>query len=240
MSGILVKYNCRILPFGIWASVAIACGIALNVMYVLIYFDAPEMLSTVALVGLIALIIYLLMSEATFTITDKTIERNLSSKSALFRKNSNKIYTWNDIKSYKSGTDKGRYRGEYQFVTIYFKNGDTWEFNDNYGEQSIAFGAFLTVFLEKTKQHNEQAQRSKQEATASIHTEVPVLEIERKKTFYETIFAKILTIVFIVFIVAIYVYGKNYMSATSYFKLYIILIPGVAYMYYRTFLSSKK
>jgi hypothetical protein len=71
-------------------------------------------------------------------------------------------------------------------------------------------------------------------------TEGPV-QIQQRKTFYETIWAKAFTILLGFFIVGILflMVTTSYVSATSMFKLFVILIPGFIYMWYRVFREKK-
>ena len=70
MVDLQVKYNCKILPLGTFATVAIALNIAMSVMFVSIFIGLHAIISTVLMVGLLMLILMFLSSEATFTIKE--------------------------------------------------------------------------------------------------------------------------------------------------------------------------
>lgn len=240
MVDLQVKYNCKVLPFGTIASVAIALNISMGVMFVTIYMGLPAIVSTVLLVGLLFLIIMFLSSEATFTIRENSLERLLLSSGFLFKNKPEKRYSWNDVKGYKNGTDRGKYRGEFQYLEIKFRNGDEWKITDMYGERKEGFENFVRYFLAQVNKHNEQTHRTEPPlSTANVNTPKQ-MEIKREKTFYESIFGKVFTIALGVFIALLLVYGKSYMNGSATFKLNFVLIPGFAYLFYRTFISKKK
>lgn len=240
MVDLQVKYNCKILPLGTFATVAIALNIAMSVMFVSIFIGLHAIISTVLMVGLLMLILMFLSSEATFTIKENSLERLVLSTNFLFKNKPAKTYTWNDVRTYKNGTDKGRYRGEFQYLEIKFRNGDEWKIADMYGERKEGFDNFLRHFLVQVNKHNEQTHRTETAPTAAKVNEEKPMEIKREKTFYESVFGKIFTIALGIFIVLLIIYGKGFMNGSATFKLNFVLIPGFAYMFYRTFISSKK
>jgi hypothetical protein len=166
-------------------------------------------------------------------------------------------YSWNEVKSYKSGKDKGRYRGEFQFLEIFFKDGVKWSLTDVFGEKRTEFDAFLDYFTSKVNQVNEAKISSSdvyetnvdsevaQDAKINLATKPPSIKpaIVRRKTFYDTVWAKIFTAVMIVFvggIILFYIFNPGYFRFSSGVNLLIVLIPGVIYLANRVFLAKKK
>lgn len=242
MVDLQVKYNCKVLPFGLLGTVSIAVSIAMSITFISTFLGANAIFTTVVMVGLMYLVILFLSTEATFTIRENGLERMLLSSNFIFKHQLEKRYAWENIKAYKNGTDKGRYRGEYRYLEIKFRNGDEWKITDMYGERKDTYTNFLDFFLKQVElfnQTNKVTVLSKMETAHSpVSSPQKQLTIERKKTFYESIWGKIFTVSLGFFILALLIYAKSYMSATSLFKMYCVLIPGFMYMFYRTFINK--
>jgi len=232
------EYACKILPLGSVASVAIAVSISLSVMYIGIFAGIPVTVNVILFVGSLILLLRFLTTFATFTISENKLLRTLNTTTFLTKKRKEEHYEWKDVKAYKYGTDKGRYRGEFQFLEIQFRNGDVWKITDMYGEGKKEFTLFLNYYLDCVRQFNSEHKAQPSAATIQSDTS-PVKEaelfIKRKKTFYESIWGKVFTVLLGVFILLIILFAGPYMSGFSVFKLYVVLIPGFLYMAYRTF-----
>ncbi len=146
-------------------------------------------------------------------------------------------YNWSDVKGYKNGTDKGRYRGEYEYLEIKFKNGNDWVLNDMYGTRKDEFCSFLTCFLAQVEKYNYSLQTAAPAGADSKRTTdyTPIL---RRKTIFETIWGKLFTVSLGIFILLVIRFGLPYMGATSFFKLGVVIIPGFLYMAYRVFIRK--
>ncbi|MBK6275335.1 MAG: hypothetical protein IPF58_11890 [Saprospirales bacterium] len=240
MVDLQVKHNSKTLPLGTFASLSIALSIALGTMYTSVFIGLHPIVSTVLMVGLLILVLYFLSCEATFTIRENKLERLLLSSNFLFKNKVERTQNFSDIISYKNGTDKGKYRGEFQYLEIKFRNSEVWKISDMYGERKEGYDNFLRHFLSQVNNYN-QLQSSTELTTSTIQTSTNKLQqIKREKTFYESNFGKIYTIALGIFIVLLLVYGKEFMNGSATYKLNAVLIPGFAYLFYRTFLSKKK
>jgi hypothetical protein len=236
-----VEYTCKILPLGNFVSMVIILNCALPVLFLGIYAGIPVFLNVLLLLGAMYLLIYLLSADAAFVVSADEITRNIRRASFLFTHASERRFLWNEIKAYKSGTDKGNYRGEFQFLEIRFRNGSEWKITDMYGERKADFSVFLQTFLAHVERYNLSQQKSgTPEPRHSLHTHITQGEalIERKKTLYETVWGKLITVLLGIFIVLVLLFAGPHMSGPSVFKLNFVLIPGFAYMFYRTFLKK--
>jgi hypothetical protein len=233
-----VEYACKILPLGNAASIAIVVTLSLSVMYIGIFTGIPVTVNIILFVGSMFLLLRFLTTYATFTISENKLLRTLNTTNFLTKNATYKEYYWRDVKAYKNGTDKGRYRGEFQFLEIKFRNGDEWKITDMYGEGKSDFNMFQQYFIENVEVFNSE--HKIQPSVPSIKTNVPDegLFIKRRKTFYETIWGKIVTVLLGIFILFIFLFARPYMNGFSVFKLYFVLIPGFAYMAYRTFVKQ--
>lgn len=238
-----VEYACKILPLGNVASIAIVVGISLTIMYIGIFIGIPVTLNVILFVGSMFLMLNFLTTYATFTITENKLLRTLNSTNFLTKNVKSKEYEWRDVSAYKNGTDKGRYRGEFQFLEIKFRNGEKWKITDMYGEGKSDFKLFLQCFSENVEAFNNE--HKKLPPAASMNTDVlsmpeQDLFIKRNKTFYESILGKIITVLLGIFILLIFLFARPYMNGFSIFKLYFVLIPGFAYMAYRAFIKTEE
>lgn len=228
------EYTCKILPYGNIASVIIAMYVSMTILFLGIYAGVPAFINVILLLAIMFFIFSILSANATFYISESTLTKTLNTSSFIFLNIKNKQYSWNDVKAFKNGTDKGKYRGEFQYLEIKFKKGDEWRITDMYGEKKESYTILLNLFLEQVNQINDNR------AVAGLelqHTINPPL-IKRNKTIYETIWGRIFTILLGIFIGVLLIYGKPYMSGSSMYKMTFVLIPGFAYMVYRTFISK--
>ena len=238
-----VEYACKVLPLGNAASIAIVVSISLSVMYIGIFTGIPVTVNIILFVGSMFLLLNFLTTYATFTISENKLLRTLNSTNFLTKNAKAKEYEWKDVKAYKNGIDKGRYRGEFQFLEIKFRNGDEWKITDMYGEGKKDFTLFQQYFIENVEAFNNE--HKIQPPSLEVRTTVASIPDEglfiiRRKTFYETIWGKVITVLLGVFILFIFLFARPYMNGFSVFKLYFVLIPGFAYMAYRTFVKTEE
>ncbi|HNY54125.1 MAG TPA: hypothetical protein PKI86_00800 [Chitinophagales bacterium] len=238
-----VEYACKVLPLGNAASIAIVVSISLSVMYIGIFTGIPVTVNIILFVGSMFLLLNFLTTYATFTISENKLLRTLNSTNFLTKNAKAKEYEWKDVKAYKNGIDKGRYRGEFQFLEIKFRNGDEWKITDMYGEGKKDFTLFQQYFIENVEAFNSEHKiQPPSSAVKKMGTSIPDegLFIKRRKTFYETIWGKIVTVLLGIFILFIFLFARPYMNGFSVFKLYFVLIPGFAYMAYRSFVKTEE
>ena len=128
-------------------------------------------------------------------------------------------------------------------MEIKFRNGDEWKVTDMYGEGKKDFTLFQQYFIENVEAFNSEHKiQPPSSAVKKMGTSIPDegLFIKRRKTFYETIWGKIVTVLLGIFILFIFLFARQYMNGFSVFKLYFVLIPGFAYMAYRSFVKTEE
>lgn len=244
MSEKQIEYTCKILPFGNFVSLAIVLSISMSLMFIGTFTGLPVWLNVILLVGSMYFLLDYLSSYALFSISETTLTRNVLSDKSIFHKSKEKSYTWNNLLSFKNGIEKGKYRGEYQFLEIKFRNGDVWNATDMYGERRQDYTIFLNAFMEMVHIHNEKTklQIPSQPSTTPVNASIPTVKsnyvITREKTFYETIYAKLFTIVLGIFIVSLLFNYSDYLNGSSIFKLIAVIIPGFIYLVYRSFIKK--
>lgn len=235
-----IEFKCKILPYGNFASLVFGLNIAMVILFVGIYIGLPTIVNVILLIGVLFFIFSFISNDATFTLSQFSLTKTLEDKNFLFKNKPKISFFWSDVKSYKQGTDRGKYRGEIAYLEIKFLTGEVWKVTDMYGERKAEFDEYQTYFLEAVNKINQSNSTNRTpESTQpkiSIITSNDVL-IKREKTFYETIFGKLFTILLGITIVAIFSFSLS-LNRTSWFKLDAVLIPGFVYMVYRTFIKK--
>jgi hypothetical protein len=243
----------------------IALGVFLGttLMFFGIIIGVPVILSMVLLFAGIGIPYGYGMGKVQYSLTQQGIEQNIRRfiPYAVKGKEEIRMITWDKISSFKTDTDKKRYGGDYEFIKLYLKisPGEIWITDQ---QDKAGFQIFRNAFLlmvgavnaqkakaakatlqpqpvsENSPSINEGHYRSQSDVLHSIN-ENPL--IRQRKSFYETFFAKVLTLFFTLFtILLIWIFCYQGMHFTNWFKLMFIVLPGTVYMLYRVFFSSPK
>lgn len=196
---------------------------------------------------------YWYSGDAEFKIDGKGIYKHVKPK--LRYKYTNYVYdkffAWDEVKSYKTGSDMKRSLEEYEFLEINLPHNETWQIN-NASNKGI-FNLFKYEFLNTIEQLNLQndkqivhhskrnvplAVNSIDREKKSSHTQPT---IERKRTFYESPWAKaflwFMGIIIVLFIMIFLMYPQ-YANGLRIFQLLFIIIPGWVYIYYRLYFKK--
>lgn len=238
------EYRCEASVYPPGMTLAILTGVGMPLMFATMFIH--PVVAVVVLVGSMFAMMKFITGPALFTIDEQGITRELNTTLGFSKDRKPRIehFGWDKLQWFKEGRDRGRFSAEYQYVTVHFKNGTEWMITDNNGVRKAEFEVFRTEFLALVNGYNQRV------APAPVHTEatVPVVPetatappIQQRRTFYETVWAKVFTvalgalIVFFIFLML----TTNYVGLTSIFKIFVILIPGFGYMWYRVFREKK-
>lgn len=217
-------------------------SLSMSMMFLFVMLGLPIMLTTVLFIGSIVLFIALLAGNTEYTITKEGISRKvstmLSNITGLTREQS---FKWDEIEWYETGSDLNRSMREYNYLTIKFKGiGNQWKISDSAGGRD-AFIIFGDAFVKLAEAFNDKEQPI---GARVSNREEPRLErkaIKRKKSFYETIFAKVFTVattIFLACLIAFYFFNPQYLKGTHVSRISLILLPGLSYLLYRTFIKK--
>jgi hypothetical protein len=243
----------------------IALGVILGttLMFFGIIIGVPVILSMVLLFAGIGIPYGYGMGKVQYSLTQQGIEQNIRRfiPYAVKGKEEIRIITWDKISSFKTDTDKKRYGGDYEYIKIYLKTspGEVWitDQQDKAGFQ-IFKDAFLLMVGDVNAQKVKAATATLQQQPVTVNYPSineghnrqqsghlhPINEnplIRQRKSFYETFFAKALTLFFTLFtILLIWIISYQGMHFTNWFKLMFIVLPGTVYMLYRVFFSTPK
>jgi hypothetical protein len=159
-------------------------------------------------------------------------------------------YFWRDVKSFKEGSDMDRSMQEYNYLEITFSGGDTWQLTDQ--RDPTGFAGFKEVFLTAVNEYNgvtgtssSPHQPQPDTIAQGLPTESSAVarrKIEQKKTFYETVWAKVFfwgMAVFVSSVMGFLYLNPEYGGAATSFRLSFIILPGMGYLYYRIFVKRR-
>lgn len=254
-------------PMGV---IGMAVFVGMGLMFLSIIFGAPILLSMICLLGGIFLVYGYKVGRTEYTIYPEGIAQNihLFIPKALGRKPKERFFEWGDIKSYRHDEDFKRSLESYEFIKLYLKKspGQVWITNEKNKEGFESFrDAFLSIVDNETSlqliqrnnsstssttepekeflKHDATIAQSSARESQSLHEKKQkekTVHIKKKRSFYKSIFAKLLTIFFLVLIVGFISYGVvNGMRVGNWFRVLLILLPGTAYMFYRSFVKKQ-
>lgn len=203
-----------------------------SVMMLLILIGAGVWLSMAVYFAVILLIMGVFSGNAEFVLNEQGIARKVYPFLKVFNKEKITFHTWSEVASYKIGKDMNRSLQEYEFLWIRFKGGSAWQITDR--QNAVEFERFKNNFLEIVNTINVKAED---------HSIVEQHPIKRKYTFYEKNWSIIYVWVLSILTAGIFVFlliHPDYISSTTLFRIAMIIIPGLAYIFYRISRNKKK
>lgn len=219
-------------------------------MYATIMIGAPVWVSMIALLVPMVALLAFTSGKAVYTINDEELQRSITpfaAKYLSFIPTKRAAYRWSKIKHFKNGKEVNRSMQEYEYLEIYFTGGKVWQITDQ--ENQAEFTVFKNAFLQKVEELNSSAvgspakDNAKTPTANTAATTVRSQKIEQRKTFYETVWAKITFWIFALLYSAIIGFlflNPEYNKWQYQFRLGIIAIPGLAYMWYRIYGTGRK
>lgn len=194
----------------------------------------PFLFSMAGLFAGILLVLGFGGGDMRYTLTSTGIERDFRPFAAQYVRigQRHQKARFSDIRSYRRDRDLGRDKQEYAFLRLRLGK-PPYRMTINSKSGRDAFEAFADAFEAQVAGHG-----SSPEATTAPRSGAgtPAPRVRREKGFYDTWFAKGLTIVFA--ILAVVLSGLQFtgtVAGTNLFRLTVIIIPGVLYMAYRCF-----
>lgn len=219
-------------------------------MFLLIVLSGNVILAVVGLIAPMLLVIGFTSGSTEYSINEEGLSKHLTTY--LRNHKVAKQYPWSAVKSYKIGSDLSRSYGEYNYLEINFAGNDTWQLTDQKGK--TGFENFKQAFLRAVAVYNAQ-DAAAPDITMLPHppiaatgvskisvTTTPTQKIEQKKTFYETPWAKVFLGVMALWISGVMGFlflNPEYGSVATTFRLLFIIMPGMAYIYYRVYVKRR-
>ncbi|MBK8557713.1 MAG: hypothetical protein IPL65_19080 [Lewinellaceae bacterium] len=240
------------------ATILIATVAGLTLMMASIMVGMPMLISMAALFGGIFLVYGYGSGHMEYQMTDSGIYRNFTPFGMRYGigKEQEQFVPWSEIKSYRLEKDFSRQLKEVETLRIYCQKPPfTLWITDQ--KDKAAFRIFADTFVAYASGQPVPASPSlpmpqaftpmvSAAADAPITRETrsphPIQQkgIVRKPGFYKTIWAKLLTMFFAVFsLVMLLLLFSGSLSWTSAFRLLVFILPGTAYMVWRSFLKQE-
>lgn len=232
-------------PIGV---IILGTAAGMGFMFVGIMLGSPIVLSMILLFAGIGLVYGYMIGKVQYSLYADGIEQRIKKFIPYYlkKKEETRFIKWEQIKSFKNDTDFSRQVKEYEYIKLYLNTPprEIW-ITDQI--DPVGFNVFNSAFLLKMQEFTPQPQ-AENEATISYSSFKNVQPsssikpiIKQKKSFYNTVFAKVITLLFVAVSLSIAWFGIiNGMRLTNWFRLGIILIPGTIYMVYRVFVRSNK
>lgn len=241
-----------------YATIALSFACGMTLMMLGIFAGAPVMVSMILLTGGIGAVFAIGMGSILYTLTPEGIQQDITRWFAPGRmqKQIKRFISWGQIASFKNDSDYGRSSGQYEYLKLYLRTapGEIWitDQRDKKGFEQFK-NTFLRLIREsKATQQDPMATpvpSAMVQQTAAPLPGIPVSpeaqqhlqRIVRKKSFYRTAFAKILTLFFTgLTLFLIWMQSYHGLHFTNWFKLLFVILPGTVYMLYRVYFSEKE
>ena len=217
-----------------WAGMAVMTG--------LILVGAHPLLAMGGLLGVIVWVILRASGGATFTITAEGLERSMVSQAG--RPKVLRV-AWDQIDAYSLTRDLKRSMREVAVLRIDLDRAPhRIEISDE--ADMAAFDAFTAAFEAGVHQHNATLEALALGATPiSIpprrSPDAAPQAIVRRQGFYQTLLAKVISLVAVAVSVAFVVLAvRGALGGTNLWRLLVVILPGTAYMVWRTFFDQRR
>lgn len=221
----------------------LATFVGMMLMFVVMITGLGVIPSMLGLFGGIYLVYGFQVATIDYEISSEGIHQNIRRllPYQINKKESKRLIRWEDIKSYKNDTDFSRQWKEYEYIKLYLrtKPKEVWITNqrNKHGFEDFK-QAFLQAVENVSQSSDSQVSKSDWKHTVDSRSQRKV-GIKRKKSFYKTTFAKILTGFFILMCAGIFAWGTiNGWKLTHPIRFGAILLPGTLYMTWRVFVKE--
>ncbi|MCB9245484.1 MAG: hypothetical protein H6606_03560 [Flavobacteriales bacterium] len=209
----------------VWSNVMLVTMISLPVMFLLISIGMHSLLVILAFVFSIFALLKWRSGHMTYSLYDWGFEQYVvpswAKKQPILRK-----FKWENVLSYQVGADMSRGLREYNYLKIKLNQAPhKIQLSDAQADLD-QFLAFKDQFEELVNHYN-----------SNVSTSTPVGQVKRRKDFYQTFWAKLITAFFIALCVGLIWFAINADSirTTNLYRIVAVIIPGTMYMAYRVF-----
>jgi hypothetical protein len=222
-------------------TIIVAVFSGMGFMYITIFLGTPVIISMLALFGGILLVFGYRVGKVKYALypfgIHQTIRRFMPD--ILGKKAEERLFTWNQINSYKIDRDMSKSLKSYYFIKLYLNvpPKQIW-ITDQIDKDG--FERFKFEFEKLVQEHaNIRAENDYNPRSMRNIEDIRPQYVKRKKGFYSTIFAKIVTLFFVVLSILLLIFAiQSGMRATNWFRLGVVIIPGTIYMVYRVFFDK--
>lgn len=148
-----------------------------------------------------------------------------------------RLITWDLIKSYKIDEELSRSLKPYTYIKLFLvvSPGEIWITDQIDKDGFDKFRAAFEQIMDKSAPGKWENEVNTINRSLGMEESKPY-HIKKKKSFYATPRAKLITLFFVVVCLGFLIMGLEGSLKTTYWvRLGIIIVPGTAYMVYRTF-----
>lgn len=210
-------------------------------MFITIFLGAPTIISMIALFSGILLIYGYRIGKVKYSLYPFGIHQTIKKfiPDMLGKEAEERLITWNFINSYKIDKDLSKSLTTYHFIKLYLNVSpkEIW-ITDQVDKEG--FEKFRFEFEKLIQEHEIiRAENDFNPRSISNVEDIRPQYVKRKRGFYSTIFAKIVTLFFVVVSILLFLFAiKSGMRLTNWFRLGVVIIPGIIYMVYRVFFDK--
>ncbi|PKL11896.1 MAG: hypothetical protein CVV52_12200 [Spirochaetae bacterium HGW-Spirochaetae-8] len=231
---------------GVLLELFVSTQLGLWVMLVGVLLGLPVLVNVILLVGSIAAVLYICSAEILYSVDDSGLTRSIRPTVLKSTRLSRREHIkWERIVWYTVDHDRNRSWQAYPYLLIKGKEPPfRWKIAGK-NMQDAAFDQFVESVIQcipltslprsGTPTPHPQAHPDNP-SSASSPTAMPV--IQSRRGFYRTKWAKGLAVLFLtadLLLIGGVLTGGIALSATSTYRLIAVLLPGTAYVLYRTF-----
>ena len=245
-------------------AIILSTAFGLGVMFGLIWLNLGEVsfwLVIVPFLLTVFAVLALFVQQARFYVGPERFIRELRpyfSWWSLYKEPQVEHYQWKEIVAYKDDENWRRSKGNRRYLNIKTSNGTTINIDEGDNANDPDFAQLRSEFLKLVEQEDKQRSRtSNQQPQAKVremydyqkaHIITPRPKIVKESSFYKTIWGKVLALLFVglsiglsVLVVTFWLDGTSSLDTASsrFVKLIFVIIPGTAYMFYKSFLQKE-
>ena len=224
-------------------SIGIGTVVGMQAMFVAILLKLHPFVAMAALLGGILAVFGVMGGRMEYRLTTRGLHRWFRPFLGNFLpiRGRARFFHFAEIVSYKREKDLARSMREVEVLKITVRTAPfhVW-INDQVNP--VGFRRFADAFVEQVESVNQNLAAGHTpgdpETTDVVETKPVQHPIKRRKGFYSTVFAKVLTVVFVwatLALAAAFFLGEA--RATQLIRFGIVILPGTAYMVYRVFLK---
>lgn len=225
-----------------FAVIGLSMMAGMGLMFLTISAGLPTVFSFIGLFGGILGVFGFCIATIRYTLFENGIQQDIKRKIPywLWKKESVRFFEWTDIQSFKRDSDLTRGGKEYQYLKLYLRKAphQIWITNqiDAHG-----FEDFSTAFLNLKQEAAEQKQKTSLLSAKPEASSAALQEVKEKKSFYDTYWAFLITLFFVIVSGLLLVFGFLLgMGANNWWKLFFVILPGTSYMVYRVFIKKRE
>lgn len=219
--------------------------LGLWVMFVGVLVGLPVLVNVILLVGVIAAVLYVCSAEILYSLEDSGLTRSIQPKVLKSTRLTRQEHVkWERIVWYTLDHDRNRSWQAYPYLLIKGKKpAFQWKIAGK-NMQDTAFDQFARSFIQSIPASSlphlgaePQSPQGHPDNPSRVDTSSTTPTVRSRASFYRTKWAKGLAILFVIVDVLLIggaLTGGITLSATSMYRLIAVLLPGTAYVLYRT------